>query len=60
MPTLIDCKNNLQLPKSPLWCYGRGGVKSLEDAVAQHQAKRRGMPDVVYHLKGEYYFPVVA
>jgi len=57
--TIITCKSNTELPKTPLYCYGRGGVKSVDDALKLHTAKGRAVPPVVYMLKGEYYFPVV-
>ena len=55
IPTVKVCTDNLQIPRTAMYCYV---VNNLDAAMALHASKRREMPGIVYQLRREFYFPV--
>jgi hypothetical protein len=53
-PAVVECQSPKDLPKGWHWMYI---ALTREAALAMHEAKKRKMPEQVFHLRNEWYFP---
>lgn len=51
---MVECQSPKDLPKGWHWMYI---ALTREAALAMHEAKKRKMPEQVFHLRNEWYFP---